>query len=63
MNAKKISPREKPLHKQLSGWNGHDTKGQAVYDAIFEQEKAEALRQDCLDRICSCCPDSMYYGM
>lgn len=30
-----------PLHQQLNGWDGHSRKGQAVYDAIFEQEKAE----------------------
>jgi len=55
--------REKPLHKQLQGWDGHSRKGQAVYDAIFEREKEKALRQDCLDGICSCCEGSMYYGI
>lgn len=30
----------KPLHKQLSGWDGHGRKGQAIYDNIFEQEMA-----------------------
>lgn len=54
---------EKPLHKKLNGWNGHSRCGQAVYDAIFEQEKQMALKQDCKDGICTCCEGSMYYGM
>jgi hypothetical protein len=39
---------EKPLHRQsLSGWDGHSRKGQAIYDAIFEEEKAESDRMYC----------------
>ena len=53
----------KPLHKQLNGWDGHSRKGQAVYDAIFEQEKKQALKDDCRQGICTCCEDSAYYGM
>jgi hypothetical protein len=53
----------KPLHQQLNGWDGHSKKGQAVYDAIFEQEKKQALKDDCRQGICTCCEDSMYYGM
>lgn len=56
-------PQSKPLHKQLLGWDGHSRKGEAIYDAIFEQEKSQALKEDCRMRICSCCEDSMYYGM
>ncbi len=56
-------PKDKPLHQQLNGWDGHSRKGQAVYDAIFEQEKAEARRDDCREGICSCCEDSIYYGI
>jgi hypothetical protein len=37
----------KPLHQQLSGWDGHSRRGQAIYDAIFEQEKAESDRMYC----------------
>ena len=59
----KAPKQEKPLHQQLNGWDGHSRKGQAVYDAIFEQEKAQALKQDCKEGICSCCEGSMYYGM
>lgn len=59
----KAPKQEKPLHQQLNGWNGHSQRGQAVYDAIFEQEKLEALKRDCMDGICSCCEDSIYYGM
>lgn len=54
---------EKPLHHKLNGWDGHSRKGQAVYDAIFEQEKAQALKQDCRDNICTCCEGSPYFGM
>ena len=56
-------PKELSLHHQLNGWDGYSKKGQAVYDAIFEQEKAASLKQDCREGICTCCEDSMYYGM
>lgn len=39
-----------PLHKQLNGWDGHSRKGQAVYDAIFEQEKKDQEKYDPSDR-------------
>lgn len=32
-------------------------------DEVFEQEKAEALAQDCVDGICECCEGSMYYAI
>ena len=54
---------EKPLHQQLNGWDGYSRKGQSIYDAIFEQEKLQALKDDCKMEICTCCVDSMYYGM
>jgi hypothetical protein len=38
---------EIPLHHQLNGWDGHSRKGEAIYDAIFEQEKAESDRDYC----------------
>jgi len=53
----------KSLHLQLSGWDGHSRKGEAIYDAIFEQEKAQSAKNDCRLGICSCCPDSKYFGM
>ena len=35
----KATKKELPLHRQsLSGWDGHSSGGQAIYDAIFEQE-------------------------
>lgn len=40
----------KPLHQQLNGWDGHSRKGQAMYDAIFEQEKEEQEKYDPSDR-------------
>ena len=54
---------QKSLNAQLIGWDGYSRTGQAVYDAIFEQEKAEALKQDCKDGICTCCEGSMYFGI
>lgn len=57
------SSNQMPLHKQLDGWDGHSRGGQAVYDAIFEQEKVQSLREDCRRGICTCCEDSPYYGM
>ena len=60
----KMPKNEIPLHRQsLNGWNGHSRKGQAIYDAIFEQEKIEMAKQDCNQGICSCCEDSIYYGI
>jgi hypothetical protein len=59
----KAPKQEKTLHQQLNGWDGHSRKGQAIYEKIFEQEKAEALNQDCREGICSCCEGSMYYGI
>lgn len=53
----------RPLHQQLNGWDGHSKKGEAIYDAIFEQEKEVARKQDCIDGICSCCEGSSYYGI
>jgi len=50
-----------PLHKQLNGWDGYSRKGEAVYNAIFEQEKAEwnayDKRQGWYEE------DGMYFGM
>ena len=54
---------EKPLHQQLNGWDGYSRKGQAVYDAIFEQEKRMEAAEDCRRGICTCCEGSTYYGM
>jgi len=31
-------------------------------DQQFKREKREADAQDCLDLICSCCTESIYYG-
>ena len=59
----KAPKQEKPLHQQLNGWDGSERRGQSVYDAIFEQEKAQSLKQDCREGICSCCEGSMYYGV
>ena len=59
----KATKQDKPLHQQLNGWNGYSRRGEAIYDSIFEQEKAEEAKQDCIIGICSCCEDSAYYGI
>lgn len=56
-------PKEKPLHQQLNGWDGYSRKGQAIYDAIWEQEQREQQQYMCRERICTCCVGSMYYGL
>jgi hypothetical protein len=53
----------KSLHMQLNGWDGYSKKGEAIYDLIFEQEKAQSSNMDCKIGICSCCEDSKYYGL
>jgi len=56
-------PKEEPLHQQLNGWDGYSRKGQAVYNAIWEQEQKEQQKDMCRERICTCCVGSMYYGL
>lgn len=41
------APEQDPLHKQLNGWDGHSRKGEAIYDAIFEQEKSIDAQNEC----------------
>jgi|TARA_R100000482_G_scaffold108072_1_gene50385 hypothetical protein len=55
--------KEKPLHQQLNGWDGYSRKGELIYNAIFEQEKKEESKRDCIAGICSCCEGSMYFGI
>ncbi len=52
---------KKPLHHQLNGWDGHSRKGQAIYDAIFEQEKEQADLED--ERLGFYKEGGMYYGV
>lgn len=42
------------LANQLNGWNGYSTKGAAIYDAIFDAEKA---MDDAVEN------ERKYYGM
>ena len=44
-------------------WDGYSQKGQAQEWAYFQYEQKMALKQDCEQRICSCCEGSMYYGL
>ena len=41
-----------PYHR-LKGWDGHSSKGQAAYDAIFEMEMQEGINSG-LECICGC---------
>ena len=43
----------KTLNEQLNGWDGYSRKGEAVYDAIFEQEKNEMINLG-LECKCGC---------
>jgi len=57
----KAPTQDKPLHQQLNGWDGHSRKGQAVYDAIFEQEKAQG---EMLDKMSGMYEEGgLYYGI
>ena len=39
---------ETPMNsKSLNGWDGYSQRGQAIYDAIFEKEKAESESHYC----------------
>jgi hypothetical protein len=53
----------KPTYSALKNWDGHSRSGQAAYDQVFEQEKAQAAKEDCRLGICECCAGSMYYGI
>lgn len=44
-------------------WNGYSRKGEAQEWAVFEWEKKQAEKDDCRLGICTCCVDSMYYGI
>ena len=57
----KAPRQEKPLHQKLNGWDGHSQKGQAIYDDIFNQEKAQA---ESLDKMSGMYDEGgMYYGI
>lgn len=43
----------KTLHQQLTGWDGYSRNGEAIYDAIFEQEKNEMIELG-LECKCGC---------
>lgn len=36
--------------RSLRGWDGHSRKGQAIYDAVFEQEMSDSDKYDPSDR-------------
>jgi len=43
----KLETQKASLHQQLNGWDGHSKKGEAIYDKIFQGEKAESDRMYC----------------
>lgn len=55
--------KEKSLTQQLQGWDGHSKKGEAIYDAIFEEEKAQGEEYDKMFHLTTNDPYSMYYGL
>lgn len=57
----KVPKQDKPLHQQLNGWDGHSRKGEAIYDAVFEQEKSQG---EMLDKMSGMYEEGgMYYGI
>ena len=59
----KMPNNEEKMPTISKNWDGFSRKGEAQEWAVFEWEKKQALKQDCKDGICSCCVDSMYYGI
>jgi len=59
----KIPSTEERMPRISSSWNGYSKKGESQELAVFEWEKRQALKEDCRTGICSCCVDSMYYGL
>lgn len=52
-----------PMPKIDANWNGYSRKGEAQEWAVFEWEKRQAEKLDCVNGICTCCPDSKCYGL
>ena len=59
----KVPSNEEKMPSISKSWNGYSKKGQAQEWAVFEWEKRQSEKHDCKMRICSCCPDSQYYGL
>jgi hypothetical protein len=57
-------PTSEPKPPKISkSWNGFSRKGESQEWAYFEYEKRMAERGDCTNGICSCCPESKYFGI
>jgi hypothetical protein len=54
---------EKPMPRISPSWDGYSRKGEAQEWAVFEWEKNQSEKMDCRQGICSCCVNSMYYGI
>lgn len=59
----KMPSTEERMPRISPSWNGYSRKGQAQELAVFDWEKRQALKDDCRRGICTCCGDSMYYGL
>ncbi len=59
----KIPSNEEKMPRISKSWNGYSRKGQAQEWQVFEWEKRQDEKLDCKRGVCSCCADSMYYGI
>jgi hypothetical protein len=59
----KFPTNEEPMPKISKNWDGYSRKGEAQEWKVFEWEKRQEEKLDCKRGICSCCVDSMYYGL
>lgn len=59
----KIPSNEEKMPRISKSWDGYSRKGQAQEWAVFEWEQRQEAKLDCKRGICSCCVDSMYYGI
>lgn len=58
-----ISNKVDKMPKISNNWNGYSRKGEAQEWAVFEYEKRQAEKEDCIIGICTCCEGSSYYGL
>lgn len=54
---------EEKMPKISNYWDGYSRKGEAQEWAVFEWEKRQEVKMDCRRGICTCCVDSIYYGL
>lgn len=59
----KLPTNEERMPRISSNWDGYSRKGETQEWAVFEWEKRQSLKQDCINGICTCCVGSTYYGI